>query len=103
MSIRPEKLKQYIALKEAALRLRPEVSVACNDPNPDSRNATVSILLHTPHIAAGKTRIALAALYTLADTVYTAGSRIPTDDPVVRLTFAAEGLQDSSNSGCRKD
>ena len=70
MSISPEKLKQYISLKEAALTLRPDFAVDCNDPKPESETATVSVVLPTPFIGLDRTKTAIASLFTFCDTFF---------------------------------
>lgn len=94
MSIRPEKLKQYISLKEAALTLRPDFTVTCNDPKPDSKTATVSVLLSAPFLLEGKVKTAFSALYTFSDIVVVkAGSEIQISPVPVRFTFGVDGMQ----------
>ena len=91
MSIRHEKLKQYISLKEAALTLRPDFAVDCNDPKPESKTATVSVVLHTPFIGLGRTKTAIASLFTFCDTFIVADSDVIPN--IVRFTFALENMQ----------
>lgn len=91
MSISPEKLKQYISLKEAAITLRGHATVSCNDPKPDSRNATVSLVFRTPFAATGKVHTALSTLHSFSDAVYFASSQIRPD--LIRFTFAVENMQ----------
>lgn len=91
MSIRPEKLKQYISLKEAALTLRPDFAVDCNDPKPESKTATVSVVLHTPFICLDRTKTAIASLFTFCDTFIVADSDVIPN--IVRFTFGVDGMQ----------
>ncbi len=91
MSISPEKLKQYISLKEAALTLRPDFAVDCNDPKPESETATVSVVLHTPFIGLGRTKTAIASLFTFCDTFIVAYSDVIPN--IVRFTFGVDGMQ----------
>lgn len=94
MSINPAKLKQYISLKEAAITLRPDFAVDCNDPKPDSNTATISILLSAPFLLEGETKTAFAALYTFSDiVVINAGSEIQISPEPVRFTFGVDCMQ----------
>lgn len=91
MSIRPEKLKQYISLKETALTLLPDFAVDCNDPNPESKTATVSVVFPTPFISLGRTKTAIASLLTFCDTFIVADSDVIPN--IVRFTFGVDGMQ----------
>jgi len=91
MSINPAKLKQYISLKEAALTLRPDFAVDCNDPKPESETATVSVLLHTPFIGLDRTKTAIASLFTFCDTFIVATSDVKPN--IVRFTFGVDNMQ----------
>ena len=91
MSIKPEKLKQYISLKETAIYMRGHAAVECSDPKPDSRNATVSLTMRSPLSITGKLHTAFSALYTFSDAVYVATSRVKPD--IIRFTFAVENMQ----------
>ena len=94
MSINPEKLKQYIALKEVALKFRAasSIPITASDPKPDSRNAFVSVVLHCPFSAEGETKTALAALHTFSDAVYVSAGPYK-EEYITRLTFAVENMQ----------
>lgn len=92
MSIRPEKLKQYISLKEAAITLRPNFTVTCNDPKPDSRTSAVSVLTRAPFLLEGKAKTVIATLHSFSDTVVVAaGSELKPE--LVRFTFGVNGMQ----------
>lgn len=94
MSIKPEKLKQYISLREAAFSLRGHAAVACNDPSPDSKTATISVLFSAPFLLEGEVKTAFAALCTFSDiAVVAAGSEIQISPELVRFTFGVDGLQ----------
>lgn len=92
MSIRPEKLKQYISLKEAAITLRTNFIVTCNDPKPDSKTATVSVLTRAPFLLEGKAKTVIEALHSFSDiVVVVAGSELMPG--LVRFTFGVDGMQ----------
>ncbi len=91
MSIDPAKLKQYISLKECAITLRGHATVSCNDPKPDSRNATVSLVFRAPLAATGSVHTALSTLHSFSDAVYIATSQLKPE--LVRFTFAVEDIQ----------
>ena len=91
MSIRPEKLKQYISLKEVALTLRRDFAVDCSDPKPESKTATVSVVFHTPFIGLGRTKTAIASLFAFCDTFIVADSDVIPN--IVRFTFGVESMQ----------
>lgn len=91
MSINAAKLKQYISLKEAALTLRPDFAVDFDDPKPESKAATVSVLLTAPFIGLDRTKTAIASLFTFCDTFVIATSDVVPN--IVRITFGVDGLQ----------
>lgn len=92
MSISPEKLKQYISLKDAAIMLRPDFTVTCNDPKPDSRTSAVFVMARTPFLLEGKAKTVIAALHSFSDTVVVAaGSEL--EPEFVRFTFGVDGMQ----------
>lgn len=92
MSIKPEKLKQYLSLKEAAITLRPNFTVTCNDPKPDSRTASVSVLTRAPFLLEGKAKTVIATLHSFSDTVVVAASsRLKPE--LVRFTFGVNDMR----------
>lgn len=89
MSINPEKLKQYLALKDTAdLAKRFAASVSSTDPQSDSTHA--SVVLQMPHPAAlvGAEKSVFAALCSFSDSIYMAAG-----ETTIRFTFAVENMQ----------
>lgn len=91
MSMNPEKLKQYLSLKDTALALCPDLTVNCIDPQPDSDTATVSVALETPFIGFGTVKAAIASLFSFCDAFVIATS--DANPGVALLTFGVESLQ----------
>ena len=89
MSIRPEKLKQYLALKDTAdLAKSFAASVTAADPQSDSDHASVALEMPHPAALAGTAKSVFAALCSFSDSIYMAAG-----ETTIRFTFAVENMQ----------
>lgn len=89
MSMNPEKLKQYISLKDTAnLAKRFAASVTAADPQPGSNHASVALELPHPAALDGTEKSVFAALCSFSDSIYMAAG-----DTTLRFTFAVENMQ----------
>ena len=89
MSIRPEKLKQYIALKDTAdFAKRFAASVSSTDPQSDSTHASVALEMPHPAALDGTAKSVFATLCSFSDSIYMAAG-----ETTIRFTFAVENMQ----------
>lgn len=89
MSIKPEKLKQYLSLKDTAdLAKRFTASVTAADPQPGSNHASVALELPHPAALEGTLKSVFAALCSFSDSIYMAAG-----ENTIRFTFAVENMQ----------
>lgn len=89
MSINPEKLKQYLALKDTAdLAKRFAASVSSTDPQSDSTHASVALELPHPAALVGVAKSVFATLCSFSDSIYMAAG-----ETTIRFTFAVENMQ----------
>ena len=89
MSMNPEKLKQYLALKDTAdLAKRFAASVTAADPQPGSSHASVALELPHPAALDGTEKSVFAALCSFSDSIYMAAG-----ETTIRFTFAVENMQ----------
>ena len=89
MSIKPEKLKQYLSLKDTAdLAKRFAASVTAADPQSGSTHASVALELHHPAALDGTAKSVFAALCSFSDSIYMAAG-----ENTIRFTFAVENMQ----------
>lgn len=89
MSIKPEKLKQYLSLKDTAdLAKRFAASVTAANPPPSSSHASVALELPHPAALDGTAKSVFAALCSFSDSIYMAAS-----ETTIRFTFAVENMQ----------
>lgn len=89
MSIRPEKLKQYISLKDTAdLAKRFAASVSSTDPQSDSTHASVALEMPHPAALDGTAKSVFATLCSFSDSIYMAAG-----ETTIRFTFAVENMQ----------
>lgn len=89
MSISPEKLKQYLALKDTAdLAKRFAASVSSTDPQSDSTHASVALEMPHPAALDGTAKSVFAALCSFSDSIYMAAG-----ETTIRFTFAVENMQ----------
>ena len=89
MSIKPEKLKQYLALKDTAdLAKRFAASVSSTNPQSDSAHASVALELPHPAALDGTAKSVFAALCSFSDSIYMAAG-----ETTIRFTFAVENMQ----------
>lgn len=89
MSISPEKLKQYISLKDTAdLAKRFVASVSSTDPQSDSTHASVALEMPHPAALDGTAKSVFATLCSFSDSIYMAAG-----ETTIRFTFAVENMQ----------
>lgn len=88
MSIRPEKLKQYISLKDTAAAAKNFARVITSDPQSGGTHATVALEMPLPAVLGGKAKSVYATLCSFSDSVYMASNAA-----VLRVTFAVENMQ----------
>nr|DAQ92794.1 MAG TPA: hypothetical protein [Caudoviricetes sp.] len=89
MSIRPEKLKQYLALKDTSdLAKRFAASVSSTDPQSDSTHASVALEMPHPAALDGMAKSVFSALCSFSDSIYMAAG-----ETTIRFTFAVENMQ----------
>lgn len=89
MSIRPEKLKQYISLKDTAdLAKRFAASVSSTDPQSDSTHASVALEMPHPAALDGTAKSVFSTLCSFSDSIYMAAG-----ETTIRFTFAVENMQ----------
>lgn len=89
MSIKPEKLKQYISLKDTAdLAKRFAASVTAADPQPGSNHASVALEVPHPTALDGTAKSVFAAMCSFSDSIYMAAG-----ETTIRFTFAVENMQ----------
>lgn len=89
MSISPEKLKQYISLKDTAdLAKRFAASVSSTDPQSDSTHASVALEMPHPAALDGTAKSVFSTLCSFSDSIYMAAG-----ETTIRFTFAVENMQ----------
>ena len=89
MSMNPEKLKQYLSLKDTAdLAKSFAASVSSTDPQSDSTHASVALELPHPAALDGTAKSVFAALCSFSDSIYMAAG-----ETTIRFTFAVENMQ----------
>lgn len=89
MSIKPEKLKQYLSLKDTAdLAKRFAASVTAAAPQPGNTHASVALELPHPAALEGTAKSVFAALCSFSDSIYMAAG-----ETTIRFTFAVENMQ----------
>lgn len=89
MSMNPEKLKQYLSLKDTAdLAKRFAASVSAADPQSGSSHASVALELPHPAALEGTAKSVFATLCSFADSIYMAAG-----ETTLRFTFAVENMQ----------
>lgn len=89
MSINPEKLKQYLSLKDTAANAKFFAArVITSDPQPGSTHATVALEMPLPAVLDGEVKTVYAALCSFSDSIYMASNAA-----LIRVTFAVENMQ----------
>lgn len=89
MSISPEKLKQYISLKDTTdLAKRFAASVSSTDPQSDSTHASVALEMPHPAALDGTAKSVFSTLCSFSDSIYMAAG-----ETTIRFTFAVENMQ----------
>ena len=89
MSINPEKLKQYLALKDTAnLAKCFAASVSSIDSQSDSTHASVALEMPHPAALDGTAKSVFATLCSFSDSIY-----MDAGETTIRFTFAVENMQ----------
>lgn len=89
MSIRPEKLQQYLSLKDTAANAKNFAArVITADPQPGSTHAAVALEMPLPAVLDGEAKTVYAALCSFSDSIYMASNAA-----LLRVTFAVENMQ----------
>ena len=89
MSMNPEKLKQFLSIKDTAdLAKRFAASVTAADPQSDSDHASVALEMPHPAALDGTAKSVFAALCSFSDSIYMAAG-----ETTIRFTFAVENMQ----------
>ena len=89
MSIKPEKLKQFLSIKDTAdLAKRFAASVSSTNPQSDSTHASVALEMPHPAALDGTAKSVFAALCSFSDSIYMAAG-----ETTIRFTFAVENMQ----------